>query len=121
MTAGTGDGDKTMRMNTSDPSAHPGLRLNTSDDASHGFTPDMFEESKPQSQVTPLDIPACLALMIDTIDKAIDQTPYENEKDALIDAMEQLQVAQKVLAKIVQFEFQEGEPLAKGVLMDHNG
>ena len=60
MTAGTGDGDKTMRMNTSDPSAHPGLRLNTSDDASHGFTPDMFEESKPQPQGAPTaEAPRC--------------------------------------------------------------
>jgi hypothetical protein len=80
-------------------------------------------EEKPTAQdVTGvLDIPACLSQMIATLDKAVDQTPYEDEKDALIDAMEQLQVAAKVSDKIAQFEFQEDEPLAKGVPMDHNG
>ena len=65
-----------------------------------------------------LDIPACLALMIATLDRAINQSPYEKEKDALIDAMESLQVAAKVSAEVVQFEFQEGEPLASGVPPD---
>ena len=71
----------------------------------------------PKVQESPLDIPACLALMIAALDKAIDQSPYDKEKDALIDAMESLQVAAKVSAEVAQFEDQEDYPLAPGVPM----
>ncbi len=73
--------------------------------------------NKLQPQVAPLDIPAMLVAMIYTLDKAIDQSPYDKEKDALIDAMEQLQVAAKVSAEVAQFEDQEDYPLAPGVPM----
>jgi ribosomal protein S27E len=90
---------------------------------SKAITDEMSSQQQPTAQDVKgaLDIPACLSQMIATLDKAVDQTPYEDEKDALINAMEQLQVAAKVSDKIVQFEFQEDKPLAKGVPMNHNG
>ena len=114
MTAGTGDGDRRTCgecMNDDYPTMGSKYNYYPNCPQKLNWTP------KPQPQVAPLDIPAMLVAMIYTLDKAIDQSPYDKEKDALIDAMEQLQVAAKVSAEVAQFEDQEDYPLAPGVPM----